>query len=215
MSRRPLLRRTLAATPLLLALALAGCGVPTGEDVTVVESQNVPYRLLEPRASAGSGTSSAAPPAGTSTAPPQAGTSSAYFVDGERLVPVTQPVTSPVTGVALADVMTALSMGPDPTSQESGLGTTLPPSVRLMVLRFEDGTATIELQSDEVSNVGEQGPLATAQIVLSATSVPGVDRVLLTRLGTPIEAQLADGALTTRPLTSADYAGLIRAGSAA
>ena len=205
MSSPALLRPAVATRPLVavlalvLALALAACGVPTGEDVTTIEREKVPYRLLETREPAGSATASAAP---------QAGTSSTYFVDGDRLVPVPLPLTSPMTDVALGEVMAALSMGPSPETQDRGLGTTLPPSVRLVVLRIEAGTATIELQSEEVSNVGEQGPLATGQIVLSATSVGGIDRVLLTRLGAPVEAQLADGALTSRPLTAADYATL-------
>ncbi len=56
--------------------------------------------------------------------------------------------------------------------------------------------------------MGEQSPLAVAQIVLTATSVPAVERVVLTRQGEPLEAQLPDGGLTTAPLAAQDYAEL-------
>jgi hypothetical protein len=50
--------------------------------------------------------------------------------------------------------------------------------------------------------------LVVAQIVLSVTSLPAVHAVRFVRDGQPLEALLADGALTDRPLTAADYATL-------
>ena len=51
--------------------------------------------------------------------------------------------------------------------------------------------------------------LAVAQLVLTATSVSGVDGVLLTLDGQPVEAPLPSGELTTGVLTGADYAALL------
>ena len=45
-----------------------------------------------------------------------------------------------------------------------------------------------------------------AQIVLTATSVPGVDAVRLTLSGAPVEAPLPSGELTSEPLNADDYA---------
>ena len=50
---------------------------------------------------------------------------------------------------------------------------------------------------------------AVAQIVLTATSVPGVDAVLLTLDGDPVEAPLPSGELTSAPLTETDYEPLL------
>jgi spore germination protein GerM len=50
-----------------------------------------------------------------------------------------------------------------------------------------------------------------AQIVLTATSLEGIGSVLLTRDGAPVEAPLPSGELTSEPLTSAEYAGLLTA----
>jgi spore germination protein GerM len=71
------------------------------------------------------------------------------------------------------------------------------------------GRVTIDLQGEGSATVGDEGPLAVGQIVLTATSVPGVDSVVLTREGKPVEAQQAGGQLTDRPLTAAEYAPLL------
>jgi hypothetical protein len=57
----------------------------------------------------------------------------------------------------------------------------------------------------------ERQPLAVGQVVLTATSVPGVDGVLLDGVdGHPGEMPLPGGALTTRPLRRSDYVELLR-----
>jgi hypothetical protein len=89
------------------------------------------------------------------------------------------------------------------------LRTAVPLSLAFELRALDAGVATIELRSDDPANVGDEGPLAVGQLVLSATSVPGVDAVVLTRDGRAVDAQLADGALTGRPLTAADYAALV------
>ena len=63
---------------------------------------------------------------------------------------------------------------------------------------------------------GDQGPtanklpLAAGQVVLTATSVRGIERVQLVRAdGQPIEVPLPDGALTSLPLEARDYLSLV------
>jgi hypothetical protein len=55
--------------------------------------------------------------------------------------------------------------------------------------------------------------LAVAQVVLTVTSVPGVDSVLVTRDGAPVELPLPGGALTSGPVTGRDYISLVEARS--
>jgi hypothetical protein len=187
-----------AAAGLLAAtLAVAGCGVPSQQLPVRVDRTEVPYDLLDE-----------APPA-RSTPPANAdpiGDPQAFFVtDDERLVGV--PLTAPPSS-SLPVAISALSSGPDRESRSRGLGTAIPPGLAVAVTRLERGIATIDLRG-EPGPAGEQTPLAVAQIVLTATSVPTVDRVLLTRSGQPLEAQLPDGGLTTAPLTARDYTELL------
>ena len=44
-----------------------------------------------------------------------------------------------------------------------------------------------------------------AQIVLTATSQPGVDQVLFSITGRPISVPTPTGVTTSRPVTAADY----------
>ncbi len=187
-----------AALGLLVAvLAVGGCGVPDEQVPTRVNPAEVPFDLLNETSSARS-----APPPDADAAPhPQA-----FFVTGDdQLAGV--PLAAP-SSAALPSAVAALSAGPDPSSRSRGLGTAIPPGLTLAVTRLDGGTATIDLRG-EPGPAGEQSPLAVAQIVLTATSVPTVDRVLLTRAGRPLEAQLPDGGLTSAPLTARDYTKLL------
>ncbi|HZB21324.1 MAG TPA: GerMN domain-containing protein, partial [Blastococcus sp.] len=61
---------------------------------------------------------------------------------------------------------------------------------------------------------GAAGRRAVAQLVLTATSLQGVDAVQLTIGGEPVEAPLPTGELTSAPLTAADYAVFLTAAEA-
>ncbi len=184
-----------AAGLLAATLAVTGCGVPSQQLPVRVDRTEVPYDLLDEA------------PTARSTRPAEpTGEPRAFFVtDDERLVGV--PLTAPPSS-ALPVAISALSSGPDRESRSRGLGTAIPPGLAVAVTRVERGIATIDLRG-EPGPAGEQTPLAVAQIVLTATSVPTVDRVLLTRSGQPLEAQLPDGSLTTAPLTARDYIELL------
>jgi hypothetical protein len=70
-------------------------------------------------------------------------------------------------------------------------------------------TAEIEIEVADPGPAPGELPLAVGQVVLSATSVPGVDRVRLLRDGEPLDAPLPDGELTSRPLTASAFASLL------
>jgi len=202
------------------ATLLAGCGVPSSGPSEPVPSGQVPYGLLDPHhAVPRTGPTGAASPSAT-RAP---GRPSVFFVKHDRLVPA--PLTAPgaaasgaaAPGTASGDTRTvlsqlvlALSTGPSADQRAQGLDTALPSALHLAVRSVRaDGLATIDLQGGDSGTVGDQGPLAVGQVVLTATSVPGVDRVLLTRQGAPVAAQLAGGELTDTPLVPAEYASLL------
>ncbi len=182
----------------MFALAvLAGCGVPAGGEPTTIASTDVPYGLASPS------------PTPMTTSPPEAkvDTSRVHWVTAANtLVPRVREVSGASRRQRLAYLLDQLAAGPSAEERDEQLSTALPPEVRISVTALDDGTATIDLDGFTEAPVGGAGRRAVAQIVLTATSVPGVDSVLLELAGEPIEAPLPAGELTDRPLTEQDYA---------
>ena len=181
---------------LALVLVLAGCGVPAGGPPQAIPSSEVPYGLADPRPSA--------------TAPevtePVAAPSEVFLVgDDEVLVGRPREVDGPSVRERLADLLAALVEGPTAAERDEQLSTLLTPDVQLSVTGLDGRTATIDLGLPTGAPSGAAGRRAVAQIVLTATSVRGVDAVRLTLAGDPVEAPLPSGQLTSAPLTAADY----------
>ncbi|TFV64019.1 UNVERIFIED_ORG: hypothetical protein E4P37_13545 [Bacillus sp. AZ43] len=190
--------------PLLLAavLSLAGCGVPAGGPAEAIPSSEVPYGLAAPRASA--------PP--TATAEPVAAPSEIYLVGAdEALVARPREVAGSTTRERLADLLSALQEGPTTEERDRQLSTLLPPEAELTVSDLARRTATIDLDLPSGAPSAGTGRRAVAQVVLTATSLPGVEQVRLTLDGEPVEAPLPSGQLTSAPLTAQDYAVLLTA----
>ena len=99
-------------------------------------------------------------------------------------------------------------------SASLGLASALGPDVSLTVNSIQGNRADIDITIGPPGPSARRLPLAVGQIVLSLTSVPGVDSVWLMSGGTPIEAPLPDGALTARPLTAQDFTALVPGGAA-
>lgn len=180
-----------------LVLALTGCGVPTGGTPRTIPAEDVPYGLASPS------------PTPSPTAPPEAKADTSrvhWLAAGDMLVPRVREVSGSTRRERLAYLLEQLAAGPSRTERGDQLSTALPPEVRLTVTGFQDGTATIDLETLAQAPSGVAGRRAVAQIVLTATSVPGVQAVLLELAGEPIEAPLPAGELTAAPLTAQDYA---------
>ena len=176
---------------------LAGCGVPTGGEPSTIPATDVPYGLADPA------------PAPTPTVPPEAVADASrvhWVTAADTLVPRVREVSGTSRRARLADLLEQLAAGPTAAERDEQLSTALPPEVRLSVTGLDGGTATIDLDALAEAPAGGTGRRAVAQIVLTATSVPGIDAVLLELAGEPIEAPLPDGALSDRPLTASDYA---------
>ncbi|WP_040337608.1 GerMN domain-containing protein [Candidatus Blastococcus massiliensis] len=184
------------AAALALLLVLAGCGVPTGGQPAAIPESDVPYGLTEPSA-----------PSATS-APPEVlpDTSRVYLIGpGDALVPRGRELNGSTRRERLAELLEALAEAPTAAERDEQLSTALPPEVELTVTSLQNGTATIDVSAFAASALA--GRRAVAQIVLTATSVPGVSAVLLELAGEPIEAPLPGGELTDDPLAAEDYAG--------
>jgi hypothetical protein len=185
------------ALVLALALLVGGCGVPTGDEPQAIPSSEVPYGLADPRPA------SSAP----STAVPVETPSQVFLVGADEvLVGVPREVEGTTTSERLADLLAQLATGPSAAEREEQLSTLLTPDVRLSVTGLEQRTATIDIGQPTGAPSGAASRRAVAQLVLTATSLQGVDAVQLTIDGDPVEAPLPTGALTSAPLRAADYA---------
>jgi hypothetical protein len=192
------LRRAGAAGAAGAALALlASCGVPTGGAPSTVAPSDVPYGLAAPGSR----------PSAAPSAPPRADPAWAYLLGAdEALVPRARDTGAGTLEDRLGALLSALAAGPTEEERNDGLSTALPPGVELSVAGIDGGTATIDLSGPARLPSGVASRRAVAQIVLSATSLPGVEAVLLSSGGEPVEAPLPSGALTDAPLSPADYA---------
>ncbi|MGH8893721.1 MAG: GerMN domain-containing protein [Actinomycetes bacterium] len=183
------------------AFVLASCGVPQDGATRALDAGDVPYRLLDEAA----GHSADPSVSGPLVTVPQV-----FFLDGdERLVPQPQPMAAsglePVVGALLG----RLATGPTEQQRGRGLGSALGPGARLRLLQVTDGLASVEVTPSQQSPAADRLPLAIGQVVLTAASVDGVDRVLLVRDGQPLEAPLPGGERTSEPLTPSDYTDLL------
>jgi Sporulation and spore germination len=194
-------QRLLAATVLATGLALvSACGVPTGGAPTTIAASDIPYGLATP-----SPTPSASPSADPQLDP------SRIFLVGEDDVLVARPRETEGSSrrERLEQLLTALAEGPTGPERSEQLSTALSPEVQLSLAELSDGAATIDIDGPAEAPSGWASRRAVAQIVLTATSVPGVDAVRLTLSGAPVEAPLPSGELTSEALTAADYAALL------
>ena len=62
---------------------------------------------------------------------------------------------------------------------------------------------------DGTSISAERLPAAIGQVVLTLSSAPGIESVVLVSDGQPVQVPLPGGALTDQPVTGDDYAELL------
>lgn len=179
---------------LLAAIVLAGCGVPTDERPRDIASRRVPFELLAPSST----TSTTAAPVISTVVP-------VYMVVNEKVVPLPREVLAPAV---LTRLLAALLKGPTVEESDSGLRTAIPNDTRLLSARLDGSIATIDLSGELLAVSGQEQILALAQIVFTATELPGVAGVRFALDDKPIEVPRADGTLTSDPLRRSDYESL-------
>jgi hypothetical protein len=181
----------------VLVLLLTGCGVPERSTVHQIAPGDIPSAFSE----RGRSTSAA----------PGIERPAIYFADASgHLVATAVSVPESTPAVALQAVLTQLTAGPSKEQTRRGLASELPRALSLRVEDVTDEQATLALIGNQLPPTAQT--TAIGQIVLTATSVPGIVSVRVTLGGRPLEAPLAAGMLTTRPLTASDYTTLIRPG---
>lgn len=202
----------------LRGAALAGvvavcsaCGVPSGGSTRTVNPETVPYALLSPAPTAAP-TSPRGLPTPTPTIPATSmATAQLFLLDDELLVPVEVelPVRAGSLETTVRTALTQLSDGPDEGQRRAGLASALGPDVTLRLVDIASGTARVDVSLPSRDPAADRLPLAVGQIVLTVTSVPGVDDVVLLQDGEEIEIPLPGGARTSDPVGAADYQDLL------
>lgn len=185
---------------LALLLSTSACGIPTGGAPESIPPSEIPYGLT-----------SAIPETAPATSPPSRPDEPRIYLVAEDdvLVPRGRAVGNGTREEVLDRLVDELAAGPTRTELGDQLFTALPPEVRLSVTAVDGDTATIDISGSGNAPSGLASRRAVGQIVLTATSLPGIGAVLLTKDGVPVEAPLPSGELTSAPLTAEDYTALV------
>ena len=112
--------------------------------------------------------------------------------------------TVPATRAVATAAVTALFAGP--TTDESGLSTTIPDGTRLLGISIDGTTATVDLSGTFGSGGGSFSMLGRlAQLVYTVTQFPTVDTVLLRIDGQPVRVLGGEGVVVDGGLRRAAY----------
>lgn len=178
---------------LLLVVLLVGCGVRAQGEPEEVSPSDVPPGLLVPTAMSSAPSSPATAPAGL------------YLVRVARLERVTVAVSRRDVRV----VLEALFAGPSEVQRASGQRSAIRSDSRLVDVRVEGGVATVSTNDSFGALTGPEQILAVAQVVLTATEVPGVHGVMIALNGRPVVVPDVTGALVNGPARRADFLQLV------
>jgi hypothetical protein len=185
-----------AAAALLMAGSLVACGIPADSQPQAIARKDIPFDLLAPSTTiAGPGVPGPRVPVNV------------YLVGITGLVPVSRGVRSPAT---LPEALSALLAGPTDTEVADGLRTAITAQTSVSAGPVGFGVGTVDLGGAFGQVGGQEQILAVAQLVFTATGVPGIAEVQFTLAGRPVEVPAGDGTLTQGPLGRSDFPSLGR-----
>ena len=187
---------SLVSALVLVVVTVTACGAPSGSPARTIGS--VPYDL----------TATATPTSPVTRPTPTRG-AQVFLVRDDTLAPASAVTGGPDTRSSASTALERLVDGPTERDRATRLSTALGPELRLSLTGLSGGRATVDVRVGEQALGAGRLPLVVGQIVLTLTSVTGVEEVLLTAKGTHIAAPLPGGALTDRPLRARDYAELL------
>lgn len=186
----------------VVSFALVACGISTSDKPKPIDRENLPAELAETDSDP------------LDSLPPNPDAIRAvpiWFLaadDSEiRLTSVTRRV--PLPADAGLRLETLLSQGPTPEENQEGISTAIPADAKLtrppeqvgVVLSVNLSTSVYELR-------GESAREAFAQLVYTATEIPGVDAVQFLLDGDPVAVPDGEGESDLAPRRREDYANL-------
>jgi len=165
---------------------VAACGIPVDSSPHALPSNAIPFGLLNKTSST---TSS------TSTTTPTSVTVKVFFLDpAGHLVAVERNVAAHPPGGELEAVLNALVQGPTSIEAGAGLRSAVPPTTRVLHTSEAGGVATVDLSSVFGQLIGPPQIQAVAQVVYTATSLPGITGVAFELGGQSVDVPVASGA---------------------
>ncbi len=167
---------------------MAACGIPVDAQPEAVSVEVAPSPTAE------------------SPTPGDLAAVSMYLVQDDSLVPVTRELPSPPS---LTSIFDSLLDGVTEPERRANLRTAIPPDTRTIAVTEDGSVMLIDLSNEFASVGGEEEVLAVAQIVLTATSIEGVDLVAFHLEGVPTDVPVASGALSVDPVSAGDYSSLV------
>lgn len=167
---------------LLVAAIGAACGVPIDNGPTKLSKRGVPFGLLAP----------SAPTTSTTGPAPVAVTVQIFLLTpAGKLVPVSRDIPFPAP---LTTILGALVDGPTNAEAGAGLQGAVPTQTDVLGASVAGGVATVNLGGTFGQLVGQAQIDAVAQIVFTATALPGVTSVAFELSGQPVSVPTATGA---------------------
>lgn len=105
-------------------------------------------------------------------------------------------------------VINALFNGPTTSEQNQNLRSAIPQGTKLISARYvATDIVKVDVSESIFQATGDDLVSAVAQIVLTLSEIPGIERVLIVVQGQTQEWPRGDGSLTSDPLTPFDYPG--------
>jgi spore germination protein GerM len=177
---------------LALAVATAGCAIPTQGSPSTISKSKVPFNLMDPH-----------PPTTTTTQPTNSATYvpvKVYFLDpADRLVEAGRVVPPPAPLIA---IIRALLSGPSATETTNDVTTAIPSNVKVLGVSPQPGNIVmVNLNGafGEITGVNTQ--LAVGQIVATVVNEVGSGTGVVFEIeGQRISVPIANGSLVAGPV---------------
>jgi len=164
-----------------VVVGLAGCGVPVDRSPSALSRRGIPFDLLDPNA-----------PSTTATTSPIEVPVEIFLIGPTgHLVAVGRDV--PVSAPNLATVLGALVAGPTDAEATAGLQSALTTQTTVLGADISGGVASVNLGGTFGQLVGPPQIQAVAQVVFTASALPGVTGVTFELEGQPVEVPVASG----------------------
>ncbi len=165
-----------------MLIGLAGaCGVRSEPEPRTLSADRIPYGLLE------EAPATTARPSAPSV--PSAAVN-VYFVRGGRMAVAVRQVNAPAS---VAKALTALLFGPLEDEATTGVRSAIDPTAAVQARAMDPATYLVDLSPEFAQGLASQQVLGLAQIVYTATDIPGVTGVRFTLDGVPIQVPTAAG----------------------
>jgi spore germination protein GerM len=180
-----------AAAAVASVLLLGACGVEAQDQAQELDTDSVPFDLLESEAPLG-------------PVLREGNTFTVYVLQEDSLVAVTRAVRKEPT---VPRALRVLFRGITPEEAEVGQRSAIPPGseVRRVIVRGD--AAVVDLNSRFLENVPGDTALALGQVVYTATSLQGVTRIRFRVDGDRVTVPRGDGTLSSGAVSRNDYPG--------